>query len=890
MFFNTLKRIFLFIRIISVCLLVACQSPASQVQTSQAQSPETTLKQPETPQASALTLTPPAETATCINVSQTAQTCILPQILDQLAEPVKVLLRAGHDALLQDCQHAKQLYTQALAMIPASQPLAQAEVNRYLVFAQQACASTQKPTSGLSVSASPSNSPSTAEPLNSPTPPPSASSSTETASGAAGGSQTGSASPTPTVQASQSPSTQPTATPTTVSSTEPTTQPSTQPTSEPTPVQPSPQSTPYQPSSLPVWQRSQLMAGPVISLATDGAQTLLAATADARIWRSTDLGNSWSSPSIPDIVLPTEGALNVGFGFTHLAFDPQNPQHVWAGRCSGPGGGYSGGGLWHSQNAGASWQRVSNTIFKTNTFVCGISFASGSLFIHANNGSGSAEGKLYQSTDQGANWTSVSGLAGVTVSSVLADQEGALYAATLTALRKSSDGGANWAVTPLTNEKVRDLVLTPSGNLLALAGSGRVPYRSTNQGASWSLTSGAQGVALAANDTYVLLADTDGKIWRSSDNGLNWQAATAPCGGEVSSLRSHQPESSRFYLATHQGICVSENQGASWQRAEGTGMSMGYVGKLAITAADSQKVFALSRTPRSFHRSHNRGQSWDLLSVPEFPWSSSQTFDIGALAADPQNPDILYAGFKPGGLWKSSNMGQSWQELTQGIPNLAAKNVLAIAINPQNPQQVYASFSGNGMGLFRSSDRGASWSLTSLPSTSVRDIRIHPATGTIFTATGAGIYKSTDQGDNWVACNTGLNSSQLANTNHVALSASEPNILYAILALNGIYKSVNGGESWTPVNTGLTGIESAFGRALEVDPTNPDIVYAGWHHLVYYQPGPGLFITQNGGQSWQRVTTSLPTLNPNILAILIDPRQSQRVYIGSGGEGVLYSN
>lgn len=139
-----------------------------------------------------------------------------------------------------------------------------------------------------------------------------------------------------------------------------------------------------------------------------------------------------------------------------------------------------------------------------------------------------------------------------------------------------------------------------------------------------------------------------------------------------------------------------------------------------------------------------------------------------ALLIDPNNPEVMYAGAVSGGVWKTTNGGQSWQTVTDLLPNIA---VNSLAFDPADSRVIYA---GTGEGYFREDIRG-----TALP------------------LRGNGIFVSRDAGATWT---------QLASTtgddfywvNDLAVSTHDSNRLYAATR-NGVFRSSDAGATWTRV-------------------------------------------------------------------------------------------
>lgn len=240
-------------------------------------------------------------------------------------------------------------------------------------------------------------------------------------------------------------------------------------------------------------------------------------------------------------------------------------------------------------------------------------------------------------------------------------------------------------------------------------------------------------------------------------------------------------------------------------------------------------------------------------------------------------PTVAYFGATGGGLWKTTNGGETWAAITDG--QIHSASVGAVAVSETNPNLVIIGMGetcirGNimpGDGVYRSTDAGKTWTHVGLSeSHGISKIRIHPYNPDIvFVAAFGkysvpneerGVYKSTDGGKTWRRvlyrnANTGAID--------IAIDRTNPNVVYAALweayrkeyqmssggPGSGLFKSTDGGETWTEItrNPGMpNGIVGRIGVAVAASDGNR--VYA----LVENDKG-GLFRSDNGGASWTLV-------------------------------------
>jgi len=215
---------------------------------------------------------------------------------------------------------------------------------------------------------------------------------------------------------------------------------------------------------------------------------------------------------------------------------------------------------------------------------------------------------------------------------------------------------------------------------------------------------------------------------------------------------------------------------AIYQRMKRQGPSPDFDTVAAYRAAQAHRdamprhsVRGVGPVPRTWQTKTTPGKSF--VAAPALgQWEPLGPGNIGGrtrtLVIHPTQPDIMYAGGVSGGVWKTTDAGQTWTPLADQITNIA---VNSMAIHPTNPDVLYV---GTGEGYFREVVRG-----TWLP------------------LRGAGIFKTEDGGNTWT---------QLASTdkpafhwvNDLIVSLKDPERLYAATR-DGVYISENGGRSWS---------------------------------------------------------------------------------------------
>ncbi|MGE3109069.1 MAG: hypothetical protein AB7G11_13745 [Phycisphaerales bacterium] len=316
--------------------------------------------------------------------------------------------------------------------------------------------------------------------------------------------------------------------------------------------------------------------------------------------------------------------------------------------------------------------------------------------------------------------------------------------------------------------------------------------------------------------------------------------------GRVSAIATSPTHANTYYVAgADGGVWRTLDAGASWTPLTDT-LPTSAIGALSLDPFNDSIVYAgsgeanfanHSRYGLGFYRSFDSGASWEVTGVAEF---SGRCFS--KIVVSPAQPSVLFASITIAG----------------GFPALAAAKNHPLANGP--------------LGVFRSPDRGATWTQvgrdgtpsSQLPPLSTTDLAVDPtnanilyaAVGHIFGAPENGIYKSADAGDTWAKLSTGLPTATLGRIS-IGIAPANPSRLYALLTtpcdasgggavVAGAFRSDNAGASWTSIPSGVS--HPGYGWYLshvQVSPTSPDTVFMG---------GLNLRRSTNAGASWSTVT------------------------------------
>jgi len=253
---------------------------------------------------------------------------------------------------------------------------------------------------------------------------------------------------------------------------------------------------------------------------------------------------------------------------------------------------------------------------------------------------------------------------------------------------------------------------------------------------------------------------------------------------------------------------------------------------------------------------------------------------IADIAIDPNNESIWYVAVGSGGVWKTTNAGTTWKALTDSQPFYSTG---AITIDSNNSQTIWLGtgenvggrHTGIGKGIYLSRDGGNTWENKGLKkSEHISKIIVHPsdtnivwvaAQGPLWSSGGArGLYKTTDGGATWKQT---MELDEWTGATDLVIDPRNPDVLYVaswqrhrnVAAYMGggpgtaLYKSVDGGETWRKLKTGLP--TSDLGKiGLAISPINPDVLYAA---IELDRRKGAVYRSANGGESWTKMSDTV---------------------------------
>ena len=611
-------------------------------------------------------------------------------------------------------------------------------------------------------------------------------------------------------------------------------------------------------------------------------------TTDGQIFRSTDAARTWRR------LRP--GIERRGLSLDNIVIDPRNPKIVYGAAWAVANGAPDQGGVFKSIDGGENWQVLKGT---RNLPVIALTMApSDSNLLIAGAKSG-----VFRSTDAGESWTRITpegdpelrNVESVAIDPVNTDT---IYIGTFHLPWKTTDGGKSWKPTGYKATGMIDdtdifgiSINAANPSLVYMNGCSGI-YRSTNGGDKWFKI---PGIPFSARRTYVLLphptngqvifAGTSEGLWRSKDGGKRWMLLTSKS-AVIRAITIHPDQPNRVIIATDDfGVKISENLGDDFVDS-----NLGFINRhiLAIHPDSGEKGRVLvsvfhDGSAGSVFLSTDGGENWNSSSTG---LGSRDVFNFYQLR---DTPEVIYAGTNSG-VFKSSDRGHSWSFV--GI----AKPEKPKPVKKAPPKKRRASLNQSSSSYttsFVSQRRGAKKPPAKKPAKKpVETVPLGPPRFeltrqvddlTSFTdkegrrgllaATMNGLFKTYEESQGWEKV---IIEGYDPNGRVYSVSTHPDTPLRIFVGTGqGLFVSSDGGESWERNERAPAEV---IVNSIAQDPGSPDLVLLATNQSLYR--------STNGGRTWVRRGGGLP--NGDYTSVVINPGNPDEVMVAEYQQGGVY--
>jgi len=312
--------------------------------------------------------------------------------------------------------------------------------------------------------------------------------------------------------------------------------------------------------------------------------------------------------------------------------------------------------------------------------------------------------------------------------------------------------------------------------------------------------------------------------------------------------------------------------------------------------------------------SQKSAPQYDPKLYSEMRWRCIGPFRGGrtvAIAGVPRQPNVFYMAAVNGGVWKTTDFGNTWSPIFDDQPT---GSVGAIAVAPSDPNIIYVG-SGEGLqrpdlstgdGVYKSMDAGKTWAHLGLrDAQQITAIVINPKDANrVFVAAEGhpygpnperGVFRSTDGGQTFQKV---LYKDENTGAADLAFDPMNAQTVYAVLwaarvapwevrsgesfvsAGSGLFKSTDGGTTWKPLMKGLPGAADEVGRiGIAVAPSQPSLLYA----TVEAKKNAGVYRSEDAGESWRQVSSDrrIGGRGPGAMGIAVAPDNPETIFVAN---------
>jgi photosystem II stability/assembly factor-like uncharacterized protein len=663
-------------------------------------------------------------------------------------------------------------------------------------------------------------------------------------------------------------------------------------------------------------------SGRIIAIAVDPTDhsRYFVGAASGGVWKTTNAGTTWTP------VFDNEGSYSIGV----VVLDPKNPLTVWVG--SGENNSQRsvsyGDGVYRSDDGGKTWKNMG---LKASERIGQISIDprdSNIVYVAAQGplwGAGGERG-LFKTIDGGKTWKSVLNISentGINDVAIDPNNPDTLYAAAYqrrrhvftlvdggpeSALYKSTDAGATWnklrAGLPTSEMGRIGISISPVDTNVIYASieaadrKGGI-FRSSDRGASWERRNPFDTTAMYYGHIFCDPKEVDrvyvpNVLMMVSDDGAR---TLRPLGERSKHVDNHviwiDPANTNHYLVgCDGGLYESFDRGAMWDFKSNMPIAQFY----DVTTDNATPFYNVYGGTQDNFSMGGPSRTRSISGIVNADWFVTQGGDGFRSQVDPEDPNTVYAELQYGVLVRfDKRTGER-----MGITPAAGRGEEALRVNwdapfiisPHSRTRLY--YASNK--LYRSDDRGDSWTLASNDLTrqldrnklpvfnkvlSVDAVARHASTdpfgnatsvfespkkeGLIYVGTDDGLIQVTeDAGKNWRKIDSFPGVPEMTYVARVVASQHEANTVYAAFDNHKrsdfaayLLKSTDAGRSWTSIKSNLP----ANGPVLAIaeDHVNPNLLFIGTEF--------GVFFTIDGGKKWIQLKGGLPTISVRDLAI-----------------------
>jgi photosystem II stability/assembly factor-like uncharacterized protein len=379
---------------------------------------------------------------------------------------------------------------------------------------------------------------------------------------------------------------------------------------------------------------------------------------------------------------------------------------------------------------------------------------------------GTIDGQIYTTTDGGETWSRLEAFnrPGLLIDNIIIDPRDSqvIYAAAhrhkeAGGFFKTTDGGRTWReAEQLKGDGIHSLTQSSKDPDVLLAGTNRGVWRSSDAGNTWEQLNTAatpglinvESLAVDPRDSDVIYAGTWYLPYKTTDGGKTWNITKTGIidDSDIFAIEIDDRNPDHVIASACSGIYETRNAGANWKKVNGIPSQSRRTRSILQNPGRPDTIYA--GTTEGFWMSANGGGDWKVT-------TNRQNFEVNAIAVHPSTPDTVYIGTNNYGVMVSHDGGRNWAPSNGGY---SGRRAYAILADREKPGRVYATTINTATGggsFFVSTDGGETWQISArnMPPRLIAYSILQDLNdgNVIYLGTNYGVYRSADRGASWTA-------------------------------------------------------------------------------------------------------------------------------------------
>jgi photosystem II stability/assembly factor-like uncharacterized protein len=566
-----------------------------------------------------------------------------------------------------------------------------------------------------------------------------------------------------------------------------------------------------------------------------------------------------------------------------LAYDPQNPEHIFLGTSTGT--------LFASTDGGHNWARFAHLGSGDDYVIDHLAIdpqSPNKMYAAAWSVENQQAGDLFRSNDGGTTWEPTPAMHGKSIRAmaIAASDSKMLFAGALDGVFRSTDGGKNWQRISSSNQEIHNIesiAVDPKNPNVVYAGTWHLAWKTDDGGASWHHInkgmiedSDVFSIIVDSTNPSVVFASACSGIYKSQSAGDSFQKIQGiPFSARRTRVLKQDPSNAAIvYAGTTEGLWKTTDTGKTWTRVSNPDV---VVNDVMVDPRNSQRV--LLATDRAGVLASDDGAHSFLTSNHGYTHRY-----VTSILADMKDPNTLFVGVvndrELGGVFVSHDGGQHWLQKSKGLDG---RDVFTLK-QTSNGELV----TGTNRGMFILAHNASEWSpinnvinrtassrakkgskaakveIRSILTARVNEIEITPTAW--LAATSAGLFASSNQGKSWSG------GPVMGKQDFVSVQADGK--LIALATRSNVLVSKDDGKTWQDSSLSSY-VSSIRGVTITSDGT------------IMFASREGAFRSPNGGGGWEHMQNGLP--DKNISSITYD-QSNKRLLATSTETGVVFES